>query len=275
MTSLVDAIDVWRRAVVAELSWRGDDGPAAIAIVPLVLDGRPCAALPYHRVEEVVSLADGAVATWTVTDPRGPAGTPGVRFTGTVTVRDDLDGNEFTDHLLDQELRRHPPSRLRADSAMQRREHWWWLPRRIVQLTGPTRTSALPRRTGPEGALLVTEDVAAGVVVTPVEVAGTVPSAAGTRTTVRRLDGDPVRGAAEPALLMGHDYLVPDLSRWSTWRRWGELRGDGFEVARAEGAPELELAPSRLRDRLRDERAVARGCRQGLRWVQLTATRPV
>lgn len=266
-----DAIAVWRGAIVAELAWAGDARPMAIPIVPLEYDGRPCAALPFHRAHEVTSLVDGASASWTVSDPHTAAGGHGVRFTGTVTIEDDLEGDRFVAELLDQELRRHPPSRLRADSPMQRREQWWWLPRRLVLLDRVETTTAFARRTSIEDALLIT-DHHGGVEVTTVAICSESPPArAGDRVTLASRDGRTVRGAAEPALVMGHDYTVPDLSRWTSWRLRGELRGDVLDVAEVEGAPGASRTPQRLRDRLRSERAIARGCRRGRSHAQHAA----
>lgn len=273
--------DVWRSSVVAEIAWIGPDGPAAAAVVPLELDGRLCTAVPYHRLDEVSGLRDGTRTTWTVTDPHGGR-SPGMRVSGTVRVRDDLDGDEFVDRLLDQELRRHPPTRLRADSVMQRREHWWWLPRRLIVLDTEASSGRLPRRQQDTDGLLVTAatDGAVQVGVVAVDVAHegdsnrrsdggvTADQRAGQVLELEDLGGGAVRGAAETALLFGHDYAVPDLSRWDRWQRRGQLRGANLDVEVGAGTPGAASSPPRLRDRLRDELAVGRGCRRGLRTVR-------
>lgn len=254
---------VWHRAVGAELSWLGADGLSSIPIVPLTHRGRFCAALPYHRIQEVASLSDGTLATWTVTDPRTRGG-HGVAVRGPVSVLDDVDGEVFTAELLDAELVRHPPTRLRADSAMARREHWWWLPRRIVTLERVDAHRPLTCRRADTDGLLVTERPAGGVDVAVVDVAAEGSDLA----QLSGLDGSAVRGAGEPALVMGHEYSVPDLGRWTTWRLAGQLRGDELEITHRTGSPGAASAPQRLRDRLRAERDVARGCRAALRQVR-------
>lgn len=250
----------WEHALVAELCWLDGDEPAALPVVPLTLDGAPCAAVAFDRADEVATLLDGADATFTVTDPRGVG--DGAVVAGTVRVRDDLDGEEFTARLLEQELVRHPPSRLRADSLVQRREHWWWLPRRLVVLDRVVAAAPMRRR-GDGGAVLVTGGAGGGAEVASVRVTGSAEVEPG-ELAVARDDGAPVRGAAEPALLLGHRYAVPDLDPWTSWRRSGTLRGDRLEVTAGSGEAGGAERRRTLRDRLREERDTARRCRRGI-----------
>lgn len=167
--------DTWRRAVTAELCWTNPDGsPAAIAVTPMLRGtdhaaSTLCAALPYSRAQEIEGLREAGAAVFAVTDSRSlPDGAvAGVAAAGAVRIIDDLEGELFTEELLEQDLLKYPPSRTLADSVLLRRENWWWLPRIVVEFTGPAVGAGepdgmrLPARTNPaRHGLLVT--VAAG-----------------------------------------------------------------------------------------------------------------
>lgn len=252
---------VWERAFAGELCWVDPDGrPAAVPVVPLALDGAPAAALPYARAAALAALRQPVEAAFTVTDARSlPPGHRGAAAYGTAVVTDDVDGALFTAKLLDQELAKYPPSRRLADSALLRREHWWWLPRVVVQLWRRTGTGELPARDVPARAEgLLVRDEPAGLRLDVV--------AAGDwdGDPVRLRAAEPVRGDGAPALVFGHDYTQPDLERWEVWTRRGPLRGAELTVHEATGAPGGPLPPLDLRARLRAHRALERACRQGI-----------
>jgi len=299
-----EAIGAVEAACLGELGWVGPRGAYALAVVPLVLGGRPAVALPYAWADALWPLADAGTAVLTVTDPRmtGPRWRP-CALAGRVTVVDDLDGGVVVEQLLDQELRKHPPSRVLADSPLLRRENWWYVPRVLVQLE-VTRCDPLPPRTDPTGqALLVTPGTdgvpRADVVAVPDWAARPLPVRAvdphvlpvaegpsytgggdgsarrGSGTAASRTGGDgPTTSrhadAGEPstAALLATDVSVPDLERRPQHLLVGHWRssGSGGELdvlAGPEGAPVLP-GPLGLLARWRRQRDLERACRAGI-----------
>ena len=299
-----EAIGAVEAACLGELGWVGPRGAYALAVVPLVLGGRPTVALPSAWVEVLRPLADAGRAVLTVTDPR----MTGRRWrscalSGRATVVDDLDGSVMVEHLLVQELRKHPPSRVLADSPLLRRENWWYVPRVLVQLE-VTRCDPLPPRTDPTGqALLVTSGTdgvpRADVVAVPDWAARPLPVRAvdprllpmadgssrtgggdgsareGIGSAASRTGGDgPTTSrhadAGEPstAALLATDASVPDLERRPQHLVVGHWRatdagGELDVVAGPEGAPVLP-GPLGLRARWRRQRDLERACRAGI-----------
>ncbi|MCP2252155.1 hypothetical protein LY13_000894 [Prauserella aidingensis] len=323
--------EAWRRAVTAELCWTNPDGtPAAIAVTPVVRGAGSavptlCAALPYARADEVAGLREADAAVFAVTDSRslpGDAGVPeaagtgfagsadgapvrtGVAASAAVRIVDDLDGELFTDELLDQELVKYPPSRALADSVLLRRENWWWLPRIVVELTGPAAdagsagTMPLPARTDPtRHALLVgpaacapeqpdtpelrsspelrrvpelrsVPDLRRVPELRSVDVgadAAPHPAMPSGVATVRELTGEPLPPAPGGALVFGYDYTMPDLERWEAWSLTGTVDGERLAVDARTGAPGADLRTLGLLARTRRHRALAKACRAGVR----------
>jgi hypothetical protein len=244
-------------AGVAELLWRVPDGaPSAIGVVPLVLGGQPAVALPWAHVETARAAAASEAAALVLSDARvtGSAWEPLVAA-GRLTLVEDDDGEFFADRLLDQELRKHPPSRALADSHMLRREHWWYLPRLILVLEA---VDVVPgtRRDGPLEAVLAVDDD--GLHVRTVRVAD--------------WDADPlvlhdapatVRG---PAVLVGQEISVPDVEQWTVHTTTGRY-ADG-RLTDVVPAPTRTLEPRPgLLTRIRRQRALERACVTALRAV--------
>ncbi|MCZ2814893.1 hypothetical protein [Modestobacter sp. VKM Ac-2984] len=244
-----------RAAGVAELLWRrGDQPPGALGVVPLLLGELPAVALPWAQVEAARAAAAGGEAALVLSDPRlaGPGWEPLV-VTGRLTLVEDGDGSLFTEQLLDQELRKHPPSRALADSPMLRREHWWYLPR-LVLLLDPVDVVPGGRRDGPADAVLAVDDDGLHVRTVrvadwdadPLEVAGAPPG---------------VRG---PAVLVGQEISVPDAERWTVHVTSGSCAEGRLTGVRPAERRALEPVPG-LRARVRRQRALERGCVQALR----------
>ena len=244
-----------RSAGVAELLWRVPDGPpAAIGVVPLLLGGKPTVALPWAHAATARAAAASGTAALVLSDPRltGSRWTPLVA-TGRLTLVEDGDGELFADELLDQELRKHPPSRALADSHMLRREHWWYLPR-LVLVLDPVDVVPGGRRDGPENVVLGVDDGGLHV------------------RTVRVPDWDddplPVLGGppevSGPAVLIGQEVSVPDAERWTvhtTTGRYADAR-----MTRVTPAPDRELEPvPGLLARMRRQRSLERACIQALK----------
>lgn len=255
----------WRRATSCEVCWLDNAGrPAALATIPL-LDGEvPCVALPYSRAAAATGLRDAEQVAFAVTDSRSlPADAEGMAVLGWVTITDDISGEHFATELLAQELVKYPPSRALVDSPLLRRENWWWLPRILVRLDRVERTVALPaRRDASRDALLVRDD-GRGL---RLDVASA-PDWDGPEIALRAASDEPLRGDGAPTVGLSHDHS-PDRERWESWSRRGQLRGDQLLVTERDGDPVLDPAPLRLLERLRRQRALERGCRQGIAAVK-------
>lgn len=251
----MDLLGAWRAAQLGELVWDTPDGPDALPVVPLSDDGVPCVALPYGSLARADALATAGTAIACISDPTlaGSAEPMSVR----VTVRrmDDLDGEHFeTSQLLMQELAKHPPSRRRLDSILLRREHWWFLPRILLHLEAVEE----PRPLGPTGALLGhhSPGAPATIVVTGVTIASR-------SNSELLLEGAPP-ACDGPAVLLEHGALPPELERtWGT-RTHGTLDGSRLDVRVVDRWGRADRMPT-LVQRVRDEWALERACRTGLR----------
>jgi hypothetical protein len=251
-------VDGWRLAQLAELVW--DDplgGPDAMPVVPLVDEGVPCVALSYDLIDRADALTRAGTATVTITDPDLARGAPTVRCEVRVRRTDDLDGEHFeTSTLLLQELAKHPPSRRRLDSIILRREHWWFLPRVLLRL----EPLAEPVPIAPSSAVLGHREHGALRV-------STVLGWERDGTSLRLARTDPADASTAPrgpAVLLDHGAEPPDLERRWGSRAFGTLDGDRLTVEREDRWGRSDRAPT-LVQRVRDEWALERACRAGLR----------
>jgi hypothetical protein len=255
----MDLLNAWRAAQVGELIWDTPDGPDALPVVPLSDAGVPCVALPYASLARADALTAAGTAVACLSDPTLARGAG--PMTAHVRVRrvDDLDGERFeTSQLLLQELAKHPPSRRRLDSILLRREHWWFLPRILLHL----EVVGEPRPLTPTGALLGRRVSAPGTTgAATVEVSAvTVSSRSSSELT---LEGAPTPSGG-PAVLLEHGAEPPDLERtWGT-RTTGTLDGALLSVREVDRWGRQDRMPTLLQ-RIRDERALERACRSGLR----------
>ncbi|WP_460999651.1 hypothetical protein [Streptomonospora sediminis] len=270
----------------------GDTGPAGIPVVPLVWDDLPCVALPMAHLDAVDSMTSGRAA-FAVTLPTaggdtlktrktgdkdeevsggtgggaggGTLAAGGLVATGPVDIRYDLQGKRFADHLIEQEIVKHPPTRLRADGLMARRENWWWLPRVLITMTALEEVRELPGRTRSEDALLVRPHGPHGSAPRVDTVtARTWPGDPGGGVELWRRDGAALQGGGEPAFAFSHRHS-PDFERWERWYRTGRVQGEVLSVSESEGAPEQEQPrPYGLLARFRNHREVVRSCREGI-----------
>lgn len=252
--------ETWRRAVVAEINWVTSGGPRGIPVVPVVHRGRPTVALPYSQLASATELA-GATAVFTVTDLDSGSRTA-VAARGPVEVVEDPEGDIFiSEEVLIQEIIKHPPTKLRSDSLVARRENPWWVPRMIVTLTAIEEELPIAGRTRASDALLVTGEPDAPQVNTV-----TAPDwdvTAGGRIEVFGRDGTDLLGDGEPAVAWSHQF-TPDFERWDRWTRLGILSGTTLQVVEATGRPVERVPPLRLLERFSAHRAAARECRRGL-----------
>lgn len=248
-----------RAAATAEVCWTEDAAPAGRPVVPLLDVDHPVLAVPYADVGWARSLGTRPRIVLTLSDPRlAASGWAPLAVTAVPRLVEDRDGEVFVETLLDQELRKHPPSRALADSPLLRREHWWYLPRLLVHLD-VLDVQPFTTRTGPDDALLVTVDPGAVHVpqVRPVHV-----SQWGSPLQVEPLDGEPLPDAGT-AMLLGHDFTEPDLERWASWTAVGPLR-DGVLDAEPPAGRTVPGMPG-LRERVRRHKELRRACEQGLR----------
>jgi hypothetical protein len=219
-------------------------------------------ALPLALLPEVDSLLNRAA--FCLTAPAGGDG-PALVATGLVRVRLDPEGREFDGDLVEQEVLKHPPSRLRVGSLMARKENWWWMARAIVTMVDVEHVREVPARTRASDALLVRErdsDVRVDVVTARDWSAG-----AGSSVELWSRDGADLDGRGERALVFSHQ-ASPDFERWERWSRSGTLTGQELAVTEADGAPDPDPQPFRLLERYRNHREVVRACRAGFTAVR-------
>lgn len=258
-------------ASIAELAWVDvpDGRPQAEPVTPLLFRGEPAVAFPYASAGHARRIAAAAQVALVVSDDRMTS-----RQWRPLAVHcrprlvEDPTGELFSDQLLDQELRKYPPARALIDSPMLRREHWWYIPRLIVSL----QVDAVAPVTGRAGGAGEVLAVAAGGQLS----VDTVRRVAETRDqlSIESL-GDPAGQPVltGPAILLGHDFSVPDLECWTPWTTTGWLR-DGVVTVEA-WPPRTGLAPPpRLWQRLRHHYRLSRACQQALaQQSQPTSTR--
>ena len=223
-------------------------------MVPLLLGGKPTVALPWAHASTAREAARSGTAAFVLSDPRltGSQWEPLV-VTGSLTLIEDIEGDLFTEELLDQELRKHPPSRALADSHMLRREHWWYLPR-LLLLLEPSDVVPGTRRDGPLDAVLGVDDD--GLHVRTVRVADW-------DAEPMVLDGGPVT-VGGPAVLVGQEISVPDVEQWTVHTTTGRYADGRLSDVRPAATRTLEPRPG-LFARMRRQRALERACVSALR----------
>lgn len=240
---------------LSTLFWAAATTPCARGVVSLWRADKPALAFTYADADVARDIASAQRVGLAFTETRGTGATfrPLV-VVGRPQLVEDPAGELFSADLLDQELRKFPPARLLADSVLLRREHWWYLPRLIVQLEVTDIHKVEPRGRDRDH-LLVTVDSRGEPDGRP---AGLVEE----QPDVLRLDvdGTPATGTA---LLFGQDASFPDLERWSQWRYRGTWDGIELHVDEAPTRPGL-APPLGLLQRWRRQRSLEKACRQEL-----------
>lgn len=250
-------------AAVGELAYLGDHGePRFEAITPLLLDGEPAFTLTYARSGLADRLSRSPHVALTLSDSRiARVGWSPLAVAARARIEPDPEGYFFKEHLMEQELTKHPPSRQLINSFMLQKEHWWYLPRLIVRLEPLEPPRPVVRRTdGSHGVLAYR----AGASEPPrVEtVAAEDPGA--DRVRLRAIDGGAPPEREAPATLFFHDFEVPEMERTATLSLRGRLRNGALEVESRDGSAELGKRPN-LIARWRSLRALERGCKRGLK----------
>lgn len=255
-----------RAAATAELSWVGPGGPDGDAVTPLLRGGSPVLAVPYAYEAWARDLAALPEVVLTLSDPR----LSGQRWKALALrarprLVEDPEGDVFCDELLEDELRKHPPSRSLADSILLRRENWWFLPRLLLHLD-VTATTRFVERFGRDEVLLVTADGprvrvdaarASGWGTPTLSLEGLAPEGPG-------LPDGPDRPGERDAVLLGHDFTEPDMERWEVVRARGRLSSSALVSSGPVARPGVRGMP-RLGERLRRHRDLRTACRQALK----------
>lgn len=247
-----------RQAGVVEVCWTGPDGsPQATAGVPLYRGGRPVLALPWALEGQAREMAAASAVGWVLSDGRlAQRAWEPLLALGRFDLVEDTTGDLFLDGLIEQELRKHPPSRAYVDTPLLRNENWWYLPRLVLTLE-PFDVLSIGARTEPAHAVLAVTH-GGGLAVDTVAMTDL--------QSVRRVRSLADRPPLPPgaALLFTHDFSVPDLERWTWQVTTGPWDGSGLEVVDGSGSRGPGPLPGLL-ERLRRHRALERGCRAALR----------
>ncbi|NED95794.1 pyridoxamine 5'-phosphate oxidase family protein [Phytoactinopolyspora alkaliphila] len=258
MLSNVEVQRAIQSATVAEIAWTEAGRPDVHPVTPLVLAGQPVLALPFAYEDLARVLAASPDAALTLTDTRMTGSSwRSLAITGKPRLVADRDGDVFSAQLLDQELRKYPPSRALADSPLLRREHWWYLPRLLILLDDAS-SAPLPPRVSPTHQVLAVVSHHR-LVVDTVDVASSTGDAAA--LTLRSLAGDELPEGT--AALLGHDFSVPDLERWTPWVTRGHLESGTIRVTDRPSRTTLEPVPG-VRQRLRQQRQLEKACRRAI-----------
>jgi hypothetical protein len=255
---------------VAELAWLSGKRPDACPVTPLWLGEQPAVALPYayEHFARAVALSDAAGVVLSDQRMSGSNWQPLV-LTGRPRLIEDKTGDLFAEHLLTQELRKYPPARALIDSPLLQKENWWYVPRLVivVEAASATTVGARPNGTGQVVAISPVADHTSGAAPHRKLVIDTVR--VDDQPTHEDLGGvrlSSLTGRTLPdgtAALLGHDFSVPDLERWTPWVSRGQLRDGILQVEERPAHSTLE-PPLRLRDRLRRHRALEKACRRAL-----------
>jgi len=258
------------RAGVAEVCWSDAHGsPRAMAVVPLNHEGRPALALYWSQWPQARELASCPRVAWVLSDRRMAqrGWEPAVGY-GRMRLIVDHDGSVFSESMLDQELRKHPPSRAFADSHLLRREHWWFLPRLILVLE-PAVAVQIGERTDPDSHSILMVSAADGTLAVDTVSLETVPVDTVPDRSIACIS---LGGQAPPlpgrAALLQHDFSVPDLERWG--HRITSGRWDGEALAAVPDPVSRPLGPLlpptlSVRERLRRHRELERDICRALR----------
>ena len=251
--SVVAAI---RSSSLSEVAWVAAGGrPEVRGALTLIRGEAPVLAFSYAEEGVARDLARARTVALALTETRST----GRRFAplllrGRPRLTEDPAGEVFSEELLDQELLRFPPARAYADSALLRRENWWYLPRLLVEI-GLDSAQPTTSRSSPDDHVLV---VARGA--EPDVHVATLTERSGSSLT---LDLQCHDAPAGDAVLFGQDASFPDLEQWSQWRFRGRWEGGRFAVEEEPARTGL-AKPLTLLGRWRREREFARRCRAAI-----------
>ncbi|HEX6249070.1 MAG TPA: hypothetical protein VFZ64_14455 [Nocardioidaceae bacterium] len=241
---------------LAEVCWVDGAGlPQTRGVVALVRDDRPVLAFTYADEAVARDVAEAGRVALALSEPRSTGGAfRPMLLSGRPRLVEDPKGELYLAELVRQELHRYPPARIFADSPLLMREHWWFLPRLVVELDVEAVQPIEPR-TGDQDHLLVVADGGTPVV----RVAGIREDAEG--RLALSVGGGPVPPG--PAILFGQDASFPDLEQWAQWRYRGTWDGTVLTVDEAPARTGL-AGPLGLMQRWRRQRALEKACVQAI-----------
>ena len=270
MSTRADLVNAAAASGRAALIWLTPAGRIdAATVTPLRLRDTIAFALAFDRTPLARALSSARAAALAVNDDRlvSAGWTPMVGSVD-LDVAEDRDGAWLSNGLLDQELRRYPPARQLIDTPILRREHWWYMPRWIVSVTGARSIRPVEPVTGPCGGVAAVAD------------AGSVLLASATVDPAsRQLEGIPPGFADGAVAFHGHASSGPGLERTGEWTLWytvaaavggtsngreaGTAASPGLRLVGERGAPTLR-GPDSLLARLRRHWRLQRRCRLAL-----------
>lgn len=247
-----EVVSVVEASSLGQLCWLDQTGlPEVRGVVPLARVGRPTVAFTYADEQVARQVAGGGRVALALTETRSTRGPfRPVLLEGRPRLVEDPTGDVFVADLVEQELRRYPPSRVLADSPLLMREHWWYLPRLLVEVEVDSVTAIGPR-TADQDRLLVVAHAGTPVVR---------PAGVG-RWTGDRLELDTAGAPVPPgpAVLFGQDATFPDLEQWEQWHHRGHWHGAWLTVTEAPAYEGLGEPPGLLQ-RWRRQRDLQRRC---------------
>lgn len=237
---------------LAEVCWVDRSGaPQARGAVALVHEGRPVLAFTYADEAVARDVAAAEQVVLALSEPRSTAAAfRPVLLTGRPRLVEDPKGELYLAELVRQELHRYPPARVYADSPLLMREHWWFLPRLVVELDVDALEPVAARSGGHDHLLVVAHGGSPAV-----RVAGILEDDDG--HLVLSVEGAAV--APGRAVLFGQDASFPDLEQWVQWRYAGAWDGSVLTVEQAPARTGLGR-PLGLVQRWRRQRALERAC---------------
>lgn len=230
-------------------------------VIPLLVDGAPAFTLTYNRLETARCIGRAPELTLVLQDPRlARVGWSPLAVPVRAAVEPDPEGTTFSEEMLEQELRKHPPSREIANSFLLQRENWWYLPRLIVRLEPVETPRPLARREDSAHGLLAWSE---GPGEHPGVQAVAVPNPDGERISISPLDPGKLPDEA-PATVRLHDLEIPEMERSATFNASGRLRAGELRVETRNGSARLGPRPGVIA-RWRWLRRLERGCKRGLK----------
>ena len=245
-----------RASSVSEICWVDAAGaPRARGVVTLLHEDRPALAFTYADEQVARDVAAAGEVRLVLSEPRSTgSGFVPLVVTGRPRLVEDPRGELYLAELVTQELHRYPPSRVFADSPLLMREHWWYLPRLVVEIEVDA-VQPFEARTAPHDHLLVVAERDRPAV----RAAGVVEHTSD--RLVLAVEGPPA--PAGRALLFGQDASFPDLEQWEQWGYRGRWADPVLTVEEPPASTGLGRPPG-LVQRWRRQRALERACTEAI-----------
>jgi hypothetical protein len=248
-------------AATAELAYVDRSGlPRIMSTTPMLMQGEPVVTLTYADAELAREVSASPEVCLVFSDSRlAYAGWTPLAAPARAVLAPDPEGEDFQDYLLDQELRKFPPSRQYVDSILLRRENWWYLPRLILHLRDLDEPVPIGRRNSPEHGVVAWRSDS-GLLADTVRV----DDWESDRIPLRSLAGNEAVGLADaPAGLFYHDFSVPDMELRTSFLATGRLTNGRLRVEERAGSRRLGKMPGILA-RWQAQRQLKKRCEAGI-----------